>query len=130
MLGTKWEFELEDFDDDGDEFTFRTQTAWCAPDKFFKWISRTFNTTVTSTTEDEDSLGITHNCGWTVEDEVNFDDEKYDEVHWENPDLCYEHKRGLWFEGGKKKFDVILQSEEAYDDFGTSNFKLEEKGGK
>lgn len=129
MLGTKWEFELEDFVVEDDEFTFRTETAWCAPDKFFKWISRTFNTTVVSTSEDEDSHGITHNCGWTDEDEVNFDDEKYDEVHWENPDLCFEHRRGLWFENGKKKFDVILHTQEACDEFGTSAFKLKEEGG-
>lgn len=118
VLGTKWEFELEDFEVEEDEFTFRTETAWCSPYNFLKWISKTFNTKVVATAEYEDILGMTHNCGWTEDDEDDFDDEKYEEIHYNNPDVCFEHRQGLMYVNGKEIADVVLKTEEECDNFG------------
>lgn len=117
FLGTKWEFELEDFEVEDETFTFRTQSAWCAPDNFLQWISKEFNTKVISFTEDEGSIGITHKCGWTDEDEEEFDDEEYENTHWANPDFCYEHRRGLMFVNGAKIKDAIVTSDDEEFEF-------------
>lgn len=41
-LGTKWEFTLDDIQEDDKRLFFRTETAWSEPREFFRELSRRF----------------------------------------------------------------------------------------
>lgn len=41
-LGTKWEFKLEDIEEDDDNIYFRTETAWSEPREFFEEMASRF----------------------------------------------------------------------------------------
>lgn len=42
VLGTKWEFEIENIEEDAGNLTFSTNTAWSAPEDAFELISEVF----------------------------------------------------------------------------------------